>query len=382
MTLCRQFSPDNLRNAQRNAFCCRILPEILENIFARQLPSAAVVWNFFPPFNTVREKLLQKNIPTLTTDKGLLGKTAFLDPCGMNGSSYYADPDTWSKTVGRHRGPLDLAAAAEYLASYVRSYESGWDQPGYEAPENLRKRFGIRLEQKIIFVPTQVLADSNMILHHGAFHDNTAFIRAFLVQLRERNDLFFLIKKHPKEPSQQAEIQHIIADRGIWTENINTFSAIEACSAVITLNSTVGLEAAMLGKPVAVCAPALYSRKGFTYDITDVAMLPPLMPALLSGWQQSDEQRLSLLYFLAFMLKKYLIPANGVQPAAIYDRYLEPCMHYDTATGTTDREHLAVTRMAHEHVMPSAGVSRAIQKGPRIKNHFATWAKSLFKKTP
>lgn len=342
--ICEQYSPNNIQEARRNAYCCQMLPNIFDRLFRQQKPSAAIVWNFFPPFNCARAALRQIRVPTFTTDKGLLGKTTFLDREGMNGTSYFADPATWYKTLASLQGRLNRESAEHYLRSYQNALASGWEQPDYESPEQLRKRLGVDGTRRIIFVPTQVLADSNMLMHQGRFHDNSSFVRTLIQTLQNRTDIFFLVKKHPKEPLPQNEMHEVLAGKGVWTENLHTFSAIEASSVVMTLNSTVGLEAALLGKPVATFAPSLYARKGFTYDIDRLEDLPALTDLLLHEWTQSEEQREALLSFLAFLLDWYLIPACERQSPALYDKFLEQCTHDDDARGTTDFVHAHINR--------------------------------------
>jgi hypothetical protein len=104
----------------------------------------------------------------------------------------------------------------------------------------------------------------------------------------------------------------------------------------MTLNSTVGLEAALHGKPVMVFAPALYSHKGFTYEIIHDEEISSTLDVLLNDWQPDEKYERNLLNFLAFLLQYYLIPADGMQTADVYERYLNDCTSIDDKIGTND----------------------------------------------
>ena len=119
----------------------------------------------------IRQILERNGIDVFTTDKGLLGKTTFLDPRGMNARSMLADKQVWQEVLRQHRH-LDTDAAERFIASYSKALQSGWEQPQYCPALQLRQEFGIESKKQIVFIPTQVLSDVNMILYHGRFHDN------------------------------------------------------------------------------------------------------------------------------------------------------------------------------------------------------------------
>jgi len=235
------------------------------------------------------------------------------------------------------------------------------------------------VDQHIIFVPTQVLADSNMIMHHGRFHDNISFIRTLVKELRGRKDIFLLAKRHPKEPDPQEELHGILKGCGVWIEDINTLSAIEASSAVMTLNSTVGLEAAILGKPVVVFAPALYSHKGFTYEVENDADLNSLVEILLDNWKFREAQQKALVTFLAYMLQYYLIPANGKQTESIYNRFLAECFTYDNKTGTTNYLHQYILNCESDYQIRLKNSSNLTGIDFNVKRVIKSLVKRVFK---
>jgi capsule polysaccharide export protein KpsC/LpsZ len=56
---------------------------------------------------------------------------------------------------------------------------------------------------------------------------------------------------------------------------------IENCKAIVTINSDVGWEALLYGKPVVTLAEPFYSRLGYTIDVDDIAELSVKIKAAL-----------------------------------------------------------------------------------------------------
>lgn len=62
----------------------------------------------------------------------------------------------------------------------------------------------------------------------------------------------------------------------------STLELIERAAAVVTISSTVGLEAVMLQRPVLTLSRPFYSGYGVTMDVEDRADLPEHLPELLA----------------------------------------------------------------------------------------------------
>ncbi len=76
----------------------------------------------------------------------------------------------------------------------------------------------------------------------------------------------------------------------------NSFDLIKNAGCVITINSKVGFEAIMQGRPVIVLGKAFYRGKGVTIDIEDIRDLPQaLKKALSQGYKVEEEKRLQFI---------------------------------------------------------------------------------------
>ena len=111
--------------------------------------------------------------------------------------------------------------------------------------------------ENYLFLPLQVSNDTQLMLH-SRFDNIKAIKKANLFAFK--NNLKLIVKIHPAEVSQD-EVDRVIElqDKlGFSIDNSNTIKLINSAQCVATINSTVGLEAKILGKNVSVYGNALY----------------------------------------------------------------------------------------------------------------------------
>ena len=110
-----------------------------------------------------------------------------------------------------------------------------------------------------IFFPMQVSNDSQILLNSDV--DNSEAIR-FAADLARREKCQLLVKPHPAESNMQ-EIQQILTLRkelGFYLVADNTLDLIRRSHSVVSINSTVGLEAILLGKHVIFLGRTFYNH--------------------------------------------------------------------------------------------------------------------------
>lgn len=119
------------------------------------------------------------------------------------------------------------------------------------------------LDTNFVFLPLQVSSDTQIKLHSDV--DNFGAIK-FAKDYASKRGLTLLIKIHPAE----SDVQHIESiikeaqDTNSYLVNFNTTDLIKNADTVITINSTVGLEAMLLNKRTVVLGRCFY--KHFTKD--------------------------------------------------------------------------------------------------------------------
>lgn len=118
-----------------------------------------------------------------------------------------------------------------------------------------------------LFFPLQVSTDSQ-ILWNCDVSQEAALRMASSLAINEGRVL--VVKLHPAEPHWSAlnEVIQLRDELGFKLVGGNTFSFLQHCGRVVTINSTVGLEALLLRKPVQIIGRALYDG----FDDLDIAI--------------------------------------------------------------------------------------------------------------
>ena len=108
-----------------------------------------------------------------------------------------------------------------------------------------------------LFFPMQVSNDSQLL-----FNSDVGLGEALDMASRRSEELQIdlIIKPHPLEESESVarQLSEIRKRRRTFIVNAPTLRLIEDCSEVMTINSTVGLEAMILGKPVTFLGRSFY----------------------------------------------------------------------------------------------------------------------------
>jgi CDP-glycerol glycerophosphotransferase (TagB/SpsB family) len=124
--------------------------------------------------------------------------------------------------------------------------------------------------------------------------------------LKDIKNTTLIIKPHPEDKSRIEEIKSIIIEKSRIVSDINLYSLLTVSDIVITVNSTVGLEALTLYKPVVVLGQAIYGNKGFTYDLKEKIELRDLIfQALYDANSEAFNER-EFFRFFVYILKNIL----------------------------------------------------------------------------
>ncbi|MBC2834808.1 nitrogen fixation protein FixF [Paragemmobacter straminiformis] len=224
-------------------------------------------------------------------EAGFLPRTLQIDPTGLNGANsvprdpaFYLDSDT------------DFAAAGLPETIGRRAAKS------QHAPVTLPPDF--------VFVPFQVPSDMQITLHSPWLRDMGHFL-AVLRDTADRNPhQTFVVKEHP---SFRASVIGLFPPhpRILFANGNETASLIAAARAVLTINSTVGIEALQAAKPVITLGTACYAIAGLTLQAHD----PATLDAALARHDWRPDERLRR-QFLGFLKNVYLVPGTLAQPPA------------------------------------------------------------------
>ena len=158
------------------------------------------------------------------------------------------------------------------LCDYVYALTIGYRHYSKRSFDNKNpfKKFLLKLsakKPKIEFINTLVKVD-NFVFYPGQVHDDTQLLLNSEVdniqavkRILKTTSLCVLVKPHPAGSVDEYEEFNnpIFAGRVLFT-NVNTFELIIKANEVYTINSTVGLEALILGKKVTFFGKSIYKE--------------------------------------------------------------------------------------------------------------------------
>jgi capsular polysaccharide export protein len=161
------------------------------------------------------------------------------------------------------------------------------------------------LPSRYIFIPFQV-DDDSQILSFSPWIQNMTHLYEVLDQIipNMQSDMFFIIKEHPSSSRSYSHL-HQRNPRIKFANSQSTQNLIENAEAVITINSTVGLESMLFGKPVITLGQAFYSMDGLTYQAGSVESLEKLLKSTPAPATDHDYQA-----YLGYIYDNYLIKGS------------------------------------------------------------------------
>ncbi len=172
-----------------------------------------------------------------------------------------------------------------------------------------REDFTKPLPPHYIFVPFQVAYDTQIIQHGGWVNDMHALFD-LVVQMAELTGLCFVIKEHPSDRVSNYEDLHKRASEKIIFSHQNTQLLIENADAILTVNSSVGIEGLLFAKRVIVLGEAFFAIDGIVKKAEDKARLLEILTDI-QHWKVDTETSEK---FLKYLQCSYLIPNSWREP--------------------------------------------------------------------
>ena len=224
-------------------------------VFARNPQAVAVVWNGLNGSRRVfADAAKDAGARTLFFERAPLPGRVTVDPKGVNFANalprdigFYTawlprsgiDPEGWRALRGQIRQRVAKDTNTEVLA-----------------PTGLSEPF--------LFVPLQVQGDSQLRLFGGVWRTVPDFIVMLCTASQALPHGWHLrLKEHPSgQPCAAAIIAAHPGARIILDNATDTFAQVAASQGVITVNSSVGLEAMWFDKPVIICGQAFWALEG------------------------------------------------------------------------------------------------------------------------
>lgn len=219
----------------------------------RIAPRAIFVWNGFTGVwaNALRVYKAARDLPGGFMERGPTENLLFVDPEGVNGFASVASGE----------------------------FPEGWpDAPAGEAPPGLAAAHGLprrRWRKRVVFVPLQVNDDSNILLHSERIARMRSLALFALALARELGFAWrVVLRRHPEERDPALNLPRSLRLRIDQKTGLEDW--IDRAGVCLTVNSTVGLTAALRGAPVVALGEGTWCRQPFVIggqdcDVTRVA---------------------------------------------------------------------------------------------------------------
>ena len=246
---------DSLGRTERIERLCRLARCLghMDGVLGMLAPRAVILWNSLSAEAIATTALARRYTSTLRfIERGPFPRTAQVDAEGVNGAaSIVRDPLDAPR-------PEDMAWTEQLLHEYQASHQSAWQQPEPEEDGSLLARVGVPLDRPFALFAGQVPGDTN-ITHLSPFGEKYADVYRWLAgAYADRHDVTLVVKRHPKSQEDAGDAKSILGPRAIWTDQGNIQQWLRLCHHVVSVNSTVGFEAAVCGKPVVILGQAFY----------------------------------------------------------------------------------------------------------------------------
>jgi len=274
--------------------------------FARKHIDLMVVWGGFQlPVGAALAAAREAGVKTLFCENGYLPKTIVMDPKGINaGNSLTGKPAEFYRAITMPDDKRDGLFGTPLVTRALKG--------GATATES------VTLPEQFVFLPLQVHDDSQILLYSPHFRDMPSVVR-FCAQgietynRRHGTQLKLVVKEHPSDHGRidYTTIRQQFPD-AVFTKLTPTQELIQKSAAVVTVNSTVGIEAMLQLKPVITLGNAFYAVPGMVRSVTDNG---DLAETLQDAFETPPDRDLTE-HFLYFLRYDYLVPMDRNDLAA------------------------------------------------------------------
>ncbi len=215
-------------------------------VFSIYKPIGVYVWNGFRVPDAALLSIadlfgVQKNI----LERGPFANTFACDSEGFNYNSSFIKKYSHIPTKSNKTN------IEEFAKLYFRKNISNWEQPNSAEGKNaFYKKYNIPEDKLLLFFPSQVEVDINSKLFSPNYKSVFDAYEALVAALaKHASKVFLLVKKHPKQEDETPFLS-LPLPSGRWVDDAHIFDCIQYADAIVSINSSCAVEAALLGKPI------------------------------------------------------------------------------------------------------------------------------------
>ncbi len=165
------------------------------------------------------------------------------------------------------------------------------------------------IPKRYIFVPFQVAYDTQ-IIQHSPWISDMYDLFDLVVEMANKTKIEFVIKEHPSDRVSSYEKLHQNLPSNIHFSQLNTQDLIEKSDAILTINSSVGMEGLLFSKRVIVLGEAFYAID----EIVKIAHDKHKLLEILMNLEDWKVDEALIEKFLKYLQCDYLIPNSWREP--------------------------------------------------------------------
>ena len=280
-------------------------------LFKNVRPSIVFNWNGIAAMQAALTLVAEEHgTPCYFMERGLLPETLVMDEQGVNFSSHIAGPN-WLRV----RPPMPLAEEIKMVEEYCARLQAEGKTivavGDMMNPEKVRDHLNVSAKALIILFPLQIEWDSNILKYSPVYTKMLDVIKDLQEVVAELENAVLVVKPHPEDKDRLTELQVACGSNGRLSTDLSINSLLDVADVVVTINSTVGLEALVRHKPVVALGQSIYSGKGFTYDVSSRDLLPVQLKTAIGDSKKGIFMTAEFHRFLVYLLKHCLFRFQG-----------------------------------------------------------------------
>lgn len=283
-------------------------------------PRCLVLFNgqFFPEA-TVRYLAVKKGIRVITHEVGLMPFCGYFTD--GEATAYPIDIPEEFALNEMQNARLDGYLSNRFRGHFAMAGIQFWPEIRNLSPEFLEK---IKKFKQVVPVFTNVVFDTSQGHANTLFSDMFSWLDEVLDVIKRNPDTFFVIRAHPDELRQGKESRESVAqwasERKITdlpnvlfinsTEYFSSYELIQLSKFVMVYNSTIGMEASILGKPVLCAGKARFTQLATVFMPQDATEYFHMLENFLDveTLEAPAEHRINARKFLYYQLFCSSIP--------------------------------------------------------------------------
>ena len=238
-------------------------------------PQAVIVFNgMFYPEAMVRLTAQQKKVPVFSHEVGMLPYSAFFTD--KEATAYPVDVDNEFRLSKNQEVRLDNYLSNRFEGRFQTAGVRFWSEMRHISDDFIEET---KKYSAVVPVFTNVIFDTSQSHANTIFEHMFAWLNLVIEEIKDHPEILFVIRAHPDEirlgKESRESVSEWVATNGIKgvsnilfippDEFISSYELIQRAKFVMVYNSTVGLEASIMGKPVLCAGKARYTQVPTVY---------------------------------------------------------------------------------------------------------------------